>query len=189
MGSTERMALMSEETEAEVQEEAAEDFDELPEGKKKFSGKKIVLFFVLPLLLLGGVGGAVFYMGLLDSLFGGGEVAEEEVAVESTPADQTGYFMDLDEMLVTLSGSSKKQSFLKMRISLELESASDEDRILAVMPRIVDNFQVFLRELRMDELQGSRGLYRVKEELLARVNAAAHPAKVRDVLFKEMLIQ
>jgi len=76
-----------------------------------------------------------------------------------------------------------------MRISLELESASDEDRILAVMPRIVDNFQVFLRELRMDELQGSRGLYRVKEESLARVNAAAHPAKVRDVLFKEMLIQ
>lgn len=110
MGGTERMALMSEETEAEVQEEAAEDFDELSEGKKKFSGKKIVLFFVLPLLLLGGVGGAVFYMGLLDSLFGGGEVEEEEVAVESTPADQTGYFMDLDEMLVTLSGSSKKQA-------------------------------------------------------------------------------
>jgi len=128
-------------------------------------------------------------MGLLDGLFGSGEVATEQSLEDANAANETGYFMDLDEMLVTLSGSSKKQSFLKMRISLELESASDEERILAVMPRIVDNFQVFLRELRMDELQGSRGLYRVKEELLARVNAAAHPAKVRDVLFKEMLIQ
>lgn len=182
---------MTDETEAEgeAQEAADEEFDELGEGSKKFSGKKIVLFFVLPLLLLGAVGGAVFYMGLLDSLFGGGEVASEQESEDEAAASQTSYFMDLDEMLVTLSGSSKKQSFLKMRISLELESAADEERILAVMPRIVDNFQVFLRELRMEELQGSRGLYRVKEELLARVNSAAHPAKVKDVLFKEMLIQ
>ena len=92
-------------------------------------------------------------------------------------------------MVVTLGGTGRKSSFLKMRLSLELESAVDEARIKSVMPRIVDNFQVFLRELRIEELQGSHGLYRVKEELLARVNAAAHPAKVRDVLFREMLVQ
>ena len=70
-----------------------------------------------------------------------------------------------------------------------LEKKADEVRIKAVLPRIIDNFQVFLRGLRIEELQGSHGLYRVKEELLARVNAAAHPAKVKDVLFKEMLVQ
>jgi flagellar FliL protein len=91
-------------------------------------------------------------------------------------------------MVVTL-GSGGKAGFLKMQVSLELENAGDEARIKAVMPRIVDNFQVFLRELRIEELQGSHGLYRVKEELLARVNAAAHPTKVKQVLFKEMLVQ
>src|SRR3546814_10609352 len=91
------------------------------------------------------------------------------------------------EMLVSLNGRGRKPSFLKLRVSLELEKATDQARIQAVMPRIIDNFQVFLRELRIEELQGSQGLYRVKEELLARVNAAAYPTKVKDVLFKEML--
>ena len=52
------------------------------------------------------------------------------------------------------------------------------------------NFQVYLRELRVeDELSGSAGVYRLKEELLARVNAAVEPINVTDVLFKEMLVQ
>ena len=76
-----------------------------------------------------------------------------------------------------------------MRVSLELENQTDEARIASVMPRIIDNFQVFLRELRVEELQGSQGIYRVKEELLARVNAAARPAKVKDVLIGEILVQ
>ena len=58
-----------------------------------------------------------------------------------------------------------------------------------VLPRIVDNFQVYLRELRIEDLQGSAGLQRLREELLLRVNASTKTAKVRDVLFKEMLVQ
>ena len=46
-----------------------------------------------------------------------------------------------------------------------------------------------IRELRVEDLRGSAGLYRLREELLARVNNAAQPAKVNDVLFKEMLVQ
>ena len=58
-----------------------------------------------------------------------------------------------------------------------------------LMPRVIDHFQVYLRELRVDDLHGSAGVYRLKEELLRRVSAAAHPVEVRDVLFKDMLIQ
>ena len=57
------------------------------------------------------------------------------------------------------------------------------------MPRVVDNFQIYLRELRIEDLRGSGGVYRLREELLARVNAAVAPVKVTDVLFKEMLVQ
>ena len=59
----------------------------------------------------------------------------------------------------------------------------------AVMPRIIDNFQVYLRGLRIEDLQGAAGLQRLREELLLRVNAAAKGKHVRDVLFKEMLVQ
>jgi len=57
------------------------------------------------------------------------------------------------------------------------------------MPRILDNFQVYLRELRLDDLKGSAGMYRLREELLLRVNAAVQPVQVKDVLFREMLVQ
>lgn len=172
----------------ETEEEDEELEDEEEEGGRSGGGlKKILLFVVLPVLLLGGGGAGVYFSGLLDSVLGieeSGEASKEAAA----PAEP-GIYYDLDEMLVTLASKGRKQSFLKMRISLELAAAEDELRIKAVMPRIIDNFQVFLRELRVEELQGSQGIYRVKEELLARVNAAAYPTKVRDVLFREMLVQ
>jgi flagellar FliL protein len=174
---------MSEESE---EDDLAEDEDVASGGG--FGLKKIVLFIVLPILLLGGGGAGVYFSGLLDSFLGVPAIENGEEQEEAT-ADAPGFYMDLDEMLVTLVSKGRKQSFLKMRVSLELSAAEDESRVSAVMPRIIDNFQVFLRELRVEELQGSRGIYRVKEELLARVNAAAHPVKVKDVLFREILVQ
>ena len=53
----------------------------------------------------------------------------------------------------------------------------------------MDNFQVYLRELRPEELSGTKGIFRLKEELLVRVNNAVHPARVYDILFKEILVQ
>jgi flagellar FliL protein len=165
-----------------------EDGDELEEGGGSGGGglKKLLLFVGAPVLLLL-IGGAVaYFLGVFDSLFG---PSQEELAAEQQQADSLGHFFELEEMLVSMGRAGRKSSFLKLRISLELEKKEDEQRIKAVMPRIVDNFQVFLRGLRIEELQGSHGLYRVKEELLVRVNAAANPVKVKDVLFKEMLVQ
>ena len=80
-------------------------------------------------------------------------------------------------------------SFLKISLSLELSDPADIQRVEAVLPRVIDAFQTYLRELRPEDLRGSAGLYRLREELLARVNTSAQPAKVNDVLFKEMLLQ
>ena len=161
---------------------AAED----AEGAPRKSGKKLILFGAIGLVVLIAAGAGVYFSGLL----GGGEAetAATGAAGGGAPEGAAHYF-DLDELVVTLGGAGRKSSFLKMRVSLELEGAADEARIKAVMPRIIDNFQIFLRELRIEELQGSQGLYRVKEELLARVNSAAHPTKIKDVLFREMLVQ
>ena len=92
-------------------------------------------------------------------------------------------------MLVNLSTSGRSTSFLKIVVSLELASEEDKQTLESALPRIIDNFQVYLRELRVEDLRGSAGLYRLREELLFRVNAAVSPARVTDVLFKEMLVQ
>jgi len=150
------------------------------------NGKKLVLFIILPLLLLiGGLGGA-YFAGLLDPLLGKHEAPVEEKHDAVVP--QTVFF-DLPQMLVNLNTGGKKNNYLKIAISLELTSEADRAQLETLLPRVVDNFQVYLRELRVDDLRGSAGVQRLREELLMRVNTAVHPVEVKDVLFKEMLVQ
>lgn len=170
-----------------VAEDASEDVQVEARPKEGMNGKKLVLFIVLPIVLLLIAGAGAYFSGLLDSLLGAEEAAEEEV-VEEIPAGPA-VFYDLPEMLVNLNAGGRRANFLKISVSLELESELDIPQVESVLPRIRDNFQVYLRELRIEDLQGSAGLQRLREELLLRVNAAARPAVIRDVLFKEMLVQ
>ena len=162
--------------------------------KKGMSGKKLVLFIVLPILLLGGGAAGAYFAGLLDPLLGKEAPAETEEgaaaeAEEGGGAAKEAAYFDLPDLLVNLDGDGRRSSFLKLSISLELKSEQEINNIQAVMPRIIDNFQVYLRELRPEDLRGSAGLQRLREELLLRVNAATQGSAVKDVLFKEMLIQ
>ena len=176
---------------AKAKDADAEDGEEAAAGdaaepkKRRLAGRTLVLFIILPALLVIGGGAAAHLTGLTKSLFGGGQV---EQAAKPAPAKPV-VFYSLPEMIVNLNSAGRRSSFLKISISLELEQQNDIPRIESVMPRIVDNFQTYLRELRVEDLRGSAGLYRLREELLSRVNVAAAPAKVNDVLFKEMLIQ
>jgi flagellar FliL protein len=102
---------------------------------------------------------------------------------------QNTVFYDLPELLIKMNTGGRKSTFLKIRVSLELANAADVPKIEAAMPRIIDNFQTYLRELRIEDLKGSAGMYRLREELLTRVAAATAPARINDVLFKEMLVQ
>lgn len=161
---------------------------EVQPKKGGISPKKLVLFIVLPLLVLGGGGAGAYFAGLLDPYLG--HNAGAAASAEETHADSDSFvFYDLPELLVNLNTGGRRSSFLKISISLELRNQDTTARLKAVMPRIIDNFQVYLRELRIEDLSGSAGLERLREELLLRVNAAVHPDVVNDVLFKEMLIQ
>ena len=170
----------------EAEELVEEEVDEGSGGKRK----KIILFIVLPVLLLLGVGiGAAVMLGVFSSepppTDENAQVQEEEIEV---PVIQTTFF-EIPDLIVNLNTSGRKSAFLKIKISLEITDPADIDTINQLLPRIVDNFQVYLRELRIEDLQGSAGMYRLHEELLRRVNIAVRPAKVKDVLFKEMLVQ
>jgi len=170
-----------------------DDDDEFAEeeegGGSKGSKKKIIMMLIPLVLIVSGVAGA-YFTGLLDPLIGADEVAEGEEGApeEDVPAGPVA-FQDLPEILVNLNTTGRKSSFLKIRVSLELPNALDSQAVNSVQDRVVDAFQVYLRELRVEDLKGSAGMYRLREELLARVNAAVAPVKVNDVLFKEMLVQ
>ena len=157
---------------------------------RRLSGKRIILFIALPLLLLIGGGAGVYFSGLLDSEPPPAEEGKADGGAPPPPPPAAqAIFFDLPDLIVNLNNTGRKAAFLKISVSLEIENPRDIDTINQVLPRIIDNFQVYLRELRLEDLQGSAGMYRLREELLRRVNLASRPARVRDVLFREMLVQ
>lgn len=193
--------------EANTEEDAGAAPDDLDadgeelDGEPKKSGKKKLIMIALPILLLVGGGAGAWFSGLVGSSppeptgEHGEEVAADDghVALDDhgnpIPGGGGTAYYELPQMLVNLSTSGRRTSFLKIVVSLELTSEADKAALEAALPRIVDNFQVYLRELRVEDLRGSAGLYRLREELLFRVNTAVTPARVTDVLFKEMLVQ
>ena len=140
--------------------------------------KKIIIAAAGVLVLGGGGFGAYKFLG-----------ARHETH-DAAPVVKPAVFVDLPEVLVNLSNTgSDRTQYLKVKIVLELPDALLMQQIQPVMPRIMDTFQTYLRELRPTDLDGSAGLYRLKEELTRRVNVAIAPSKVNAVLFKEIVVQ
>jgi flagellar FliL protein len=175
---------------AKAKAATAEEIEEAeaPEGEGEQQPKK-GLFAKLPLkwmliglgalLVLGGGGGAAWYM-----------LAPKPEPKVAVPAAKPAVFVDLPEVLVNLSSvGSDRTQYLKVKVVLELPDQQMVQQIQPVMPRVMDAFQTYLRELRAGDLDGSAGLYRLKEELTRRVNASIAPSRVNAVLFKEIVVQ
>ena len=177
----------------EEEVEGLDEEDEDEEGGSKSGRKRLLVVIAAVLVLILGGAAAAYFTGLLqpliDMLGGGKGVAQLEEEEGQALVSTDAVFYDLQEMLVNINTGGRKPVYLKIRVSLELETSQDIVRVEGMMPRIIDNFQVYLRELRIEDLKGSAGMYRLREELLKRVNVAVAPAKVNDVLFKEMLVQ
>jgi flagellar FliL protein len=111
---------------------------------------------------------------------GGGSEAKKQIA-----------FIELREMIINLSpdAGQDKGKFAKLRVSLEMKDPKLEEEVKSLAPRIEDTLQMYMREIRASDLAGSVGVYRLREELLKRVNVAVYPAKVDAVLFKDLIIQ
>lgn len=176
-----------------TQVNASLDDDDLDDEKgsdgSKMSAKSLLLFIVLPLLIIGGSAGA-YFMGFFDTA--GGSSAEQvnaEKSMQEGVANPTATFLKIPDMIVNLSSADGQPRYLRLSVQLELRNEEEKASVEQVMPRVIDQFQTYLRELRVRDLRGSAGIYRLQMELLSRVNAAAYPVEVQDVLFQEILIQ
>ena len=154
------------------------------EPKTRLSKRRLLLFVILPLLLLLAGGAGYYYFFIF------AKKKEAAQAEKAPPPPKTFVFYNLPGFVVNLQSSAAgRASFLKVTISLELESAADITAVQAVMPRVVDRVQGYLRELRPEDLRGTTALMRFRQEMLDRVRSAAPNAKVDDVLLQELLLQ
>jgi flagellar FliL protein len=159
-------------------EESAEGEGAQP-AKKKLP-LKLILIAATALLVLGGggTGGYLFFASKKAP-------PASQAAVAKPPV-----FLDLPDTLVNLANANAERAqYLKVKIVLELSDQMMVQQVQPVLPRVMDAFQTYLRELRPTDLDGSAGLYRLKEELTRRVNASIAPSRINAVLFKEIVVQ
>ena len=161
-------------------------------GEAKKGGKKKLIIIVVVALVAVGAGG--WFSGLIPGLLHGKEHENESAAAaseghEGAAAASAPIFVDIPDIIANLNNGGRRAAYIKLKAKLELARKEDVATVLAAMPRVTDLFQGYLREMRPEEMRSSAGTYRLREELIARTNIAAAPAKVIDVLFVELLVQ
>jgi len=181
------MAAKAKKAEEEVDDkpdeeaEAAEATEKKKLSLKNLLSLKMIIIAAAALIVLGGGGGAAYF-------FFFNHPAEQKAAEPA--AEKPAVFVDVPDVLVNLAnGGSDRTQYLKVKIVLELPDAKLVEQIQPLMPRVMDAFQTYLRELRPTDLDGSAGVYRLREALTRRVNAALAPNHVTAVLFKEIIVQ
>jgi flagellar FliL protein len=165
------------ESEVEAEVEGAEGAPST--SKFKLPPLKTMLIAAAAVLLLSGGGAAAYF-------YFSSPKDEKQASGPGKPA----VFVDVPDVLVNLSNTgSDRTQYLKVKVVLEVLDQALAQQITPLMPRVMDAFQTYLRELRPTDLDGSAGLYRLKEELTRRVNAAVAPNRINAVLFKEIVVQ
>jgi flagellar FliL protein len=160
-------------------DEPAEGGEEAASAAPPKSKLKLIIAAVGLLAIVGG-GASWFFL-----LRGHGDEKHAEAPPAKPPS-----FVEVPDMLVNLTGApGERVQYLKVKVVLEVKEEKQIEAIKPSMPRVTDIFQTYLRELRPADLNGSAGLFRLKEELTRRVNTAVAPIQVSAVLFKEIVIQ
>jgi flagellar FliL protein len=163
--------------EADGKAQLEEEADEGASSPKRKLPLKLIIVAAGAMAVVA-IGGTTAYV-----VFGDSKEPQAVAAPIKAPT-----FLDVPEVLVNLAGTERSQ-YLKIKIVLELPDAAVTPQVQTAMPRVMDAFQTYLRELRATDLDGSAGLYRLKEELTRRVNAAISPSRINAVLFKEIVVQ
>lgn len=171
---------------------------EAEDGKPSGGGRKKLILIAVPVLLCG-AGAGLWFSGILPGMLGMGPLPAPATADGTTQAEppRPPAFFEMPEIIANLNAPGRRAVYVKLRSKLEITRAEDAAAIQTAMPRLLDLFQTHLREMRPEELRGSAGTQRLREELVARANIAVAPPvgssqsapRIIDVLFVEMLVQ
>ena len=163
----------------DVEAESSDESNKKDEGETGFWQKKnLRLVIILALALIGGI---VLYKILH-------KIQEKDLVASNTPKQVM--FVPLDEMTINLrSGLESNATWLRVKVTLEVRGKENYDAVSQLSPKVMDILQTYLKELRRGDLDGSFGIYKMKDEILTRLNTVLYPARIEDVLFQEIIMQ
>jgi flagellar FliL protein len=143
-------------------------------------GRKMLMLISLVLALAGAAGG---WFAASAGLLPLGNTGEEEAAL---PAERGTVFVPVDPILISL-GSTGGNRHLSFRAQLEVPAESAAE-VAALMPRVVDVLNSYLRAVDVREFDSPHGLIRLRAQMLRRVQIIVGDGKVNDLLVMEFVL-
>jgi flagellar FliL protein len=151
--------------------------EEVAAKRKRF---RIIAAAAALLLLIAGALG--YYFLVMDH----GNTEEKAPKDESAEA---AIYVPVPEMIVNLRTPDGQSAFLKINFAIAAHDEAAGEMLKERVPDIRDALQPFLRELRPEDLAGSAGVLRIKEEMTRRVKDRVGPDKIDDILIQDMIQQ
>lgn len=150
-----------------------------PDAAAKKTSKLPLILALVGALVLGGGGFYATYSGLL--------LGHAEAKAESHVADMPDIaFVPVDPLVISLPpGSGSKH----LRFSSQLEVPSGHSaEVAALMPRILDVLNGYLRAVEPKDLEDPSALVRLRAQMLRRVQIVTGEGRVRDLLVTEFVL-
>ena len=153
--------------------------------------KKSKVPVILGLILaLAGAGGGFFVVS--SGMIGGGAEGHAAAGADDATVDDHGQvvavvppaFVPLEPMVISLQGAQK---YLKFTAQIEVDPVAQAE-VTAVLPRIVDVLNGYLRAVETAELADPAALMRLRAQMLRRVQVVAGADKIRDLLIMEFVL-
>ncbi len=166
-----------------------------PEVEAPAKKSKLPLILGLVLAIAGGGGG--FFAVNSGMILGSGESGDEQAHADGdTHAEADGEgagadmpsaaFVPLDPLVISIAGTGETR-FLRFGAQLEVPP-EHEAEVTAILPRVVDVLNGYLRAVDLEELSDPDVLVRLRGQMLRRVQVVTGPNQVRDLLIMEFVL-
>lgn len=162
-------------------------------GDPVAKAKRMTLILSTAALLLGLIGGGAGGYLASGLLGGGATAATDSHAAPAHPVvdDKKGppVYINLPKMQVNLASDRCRGLYLRLELTAEVGGEEAAAASRAAQAVIVDRVTAYIRSQTKDNIEGRAGTDRFRNNVTTIVNEAIQPHQVRNVLFKDFLLQ
>jgi len=160
--------------------------------------KKVIISVLALIVLLGGVGGGLYAMGMLDELLGivhdpgaDGKEGEGAASGQGTDAEQANasLFVQFDPISAPIISGGRVQYQVIMTLSLQVAGIGSKNDVQAVLPRLRDamHTELFTNPILVDDDTGAIDLPDLKKRMLLLIRSMVGDEGIEDVLVLNIL--